>query len=191
MKALDLIITDTNLTLTVVDHEGEKWVPLKPICLAIGLQPHMQTKRVQEDNRFMSTQLSVQDSMGRCQNTTFIPLQQLEAFLFTINTRSSMKPEVAHRLLEFQKGLTKMIHKAFNNEMLTNEMYVAMFDLIKELKQENMDLKTAVNSLSSTVDYFVHQNALNEHYVDKRLASVGGKLLSSIGHKRRRSPEVA
>ncbi len=141
MKALDLIITDVNFRLTVVEHEGHKWVPVNPICGAIGLIGHKQVSRINGDPRFTSHQLVGHDTLGREQIMTFIPLQQLEGFLYTINSRKSMDPKVASRLLEFQKGLTVMIHKSFNGEMLTNEVCKSLVNVIQDLKQEMIELR--------------------------------------------------
>lgn len=91
------------------------------------------------------------------------------------------------------------VGKQFRDEVLTTveRLEASGFHNSKEVLDRISSLEKIVQHLveqnalkDAQIDYLIKQNHLSEHYLDRQLASVGGKLLSSIGHKRRKGPQA-
>lgn len=140
MKCLDLVISDVNFKLTVTEDGGERWIPIAPICEAIGVDGRAQRRRLEEDTRFEVRLLSLPSGQGT-QESLCITVKRLEVFLFTINTRATTKPHVRERLRIFQSGLADMIHAAFNDQPVDSYTFRMMVEIIKSLKEEVAGLR--------------------------------------------------
>lgn len=186
MKCLEIVTNEVNLNLPVVEHDGQKWVPVRPICEVLGVHPQRQMARVEQDERFNRCQLALVAADGKERQMMFIPLIQLEAFLFTINIRASQKPEVRSRLLSFQQHVVTLIHQIFNGQHMNSDVVNMLMEQIKLLKEELAQHREIIAQQQNLVNYLVQKDNLNEQYVDKKLASAGASLLSSYGHKRRK-----
>lgn len=190
MKCLDLIIADVDLKLTVVEKDGVRYVPVTPICEAIGVDAPTQRRRVLNDHRFEGMAIGAPSKQGTIQETVCVPIERLEAFLFTINIRMSMRTEVRRRLAEFQTGLAKLIHNAFNGEMSNNEMMRAMMVIINDLKEAFFKSEARAEKLAQKVNQLESELAQQKN-IGQHLVSFSGSVLGSQPRRQRHSaPEV-
>ena len=88
---------------TVINTEtGQVFVPVKPICEAIGVDWGSQYTKIQQDEVLNSTivQCIITASDGKQRNMTCIPLDYLNGWLFKLNP-SKVAPEARDRVLTF------------------------------------------------------------------------------------------
>jgi hypothetical protein len=173
MKMIELDVKGTNLSLQVIeqpDKEFTQWIPITPICEAIGVMSDKQSKRIQKDKKFTTRQLAARGSDGKQRTFVCIPAEQVAGFLYTINTRLSQKPEVAERLLNFQKYLQKAMNQVVFGDLT--------MEVVAELRSSLLDLKAMY------LDLAAKHNALEEAYITDvgDIASFGAKKMARKRH---------
>lgn len=173
MKKIDLDVQGKSLSLQIIDQpdkEFKQWVPLKPLCAAIGIAARKQLERVQNDEKFSWHQLVSTGKDGKSYKMVCIPAEQVVGFLYTINTRLSQKPAVAKRLLHFQKYLQKAMNQVvFGN--VSTEVLQELRIALSDLRNKYMEMEDRYNTLASRTDV-----------ITSDLASFGGRAMSRKGH---------
>lgn len=177
MRTLELKIEGYTVEVPVFVRDGKNWVALSPICQVLGVASNKQIDRVKKGETIRYTLCNVVTSGGP-QQLFCIDIDHIGEWIFGINP-NKVKPEIKERMILFRRKLQAVLYAA-----VTGHIDV---DMVNTLIQEVNALKEIIKQQGELIDYLVRQSALNEHYVDKRLASVGGKLLSSMGHKKRKT----
>lgn len=90
--------------------DGEPYVPLRPFCVALGIDPKDQRKKLRGDPRFTFMDIIAIGADGRKRKMAAIPTQEVCAWLFSIGTQR-VKPEVRQKLIDYQEMVTKGIHE--------------------------------------------------------------------------------
>ena len=105
-----------NLVSVFDEKTKEKYVALKPIAEALGLQWRSQWKKLK---RLKEEGISIWrhpvKTQGGIQEMIFIKLDDLPAYLYSINI-SKVKPELKPKLLKFKRETTKVINEYWNNK---------------------------------------------------------------------------
>lgn len=89
-------------TLYLVEHEGEPFSTVKPICEAIGVDVTAQQTKLSKDKARWSTRLiPVVAEDGRRRNMLCLPIRKLGGWLSGING-PRIKPEIREKLIAYQ-----------------------------------------------------------------------------------------
>lgn len=125
----------------VVIRQGEiAYTPLKPICLAFGLDWEAQYKRVLRDEVLGSVAAMMEiPSPGGMQQTVCLPIEFLHGWLFGVQV-SRVRPELRERVILYKRECYRILTQTFASKpqpkLLPAERVVdsiaAMVDLIRE-----------------------------------------------------------
>ena len=85
---------------TLLERNGEPWVPIPPICDRLGLNRQVQARKLASEPRWRGGLMAVPSAGGE-QETWAIPLRMLPAWLFSISA-SKVAPEARDALVAFQ-----------------------------------------------------------------------------------------
>ena len=181
MKSLKLKIENYEFEVPVFEQDGKHWFALNPLCDIIGVDRGTQTRKVLSSELIRVCHMTL-PSAGGAQSMLCVEIDSIGEWIFGINP-NKVKPEIRERMYLFRKKLQAVLYAAVTGHSDINQVA----SLVEEVRQ----LRQIVEQQSQVIEYLVRKDALSEQYVDKRLASVGGKLLSSMSHKRRRAPEPA
>ena len=178
MRELKLQIEGYEVTVPVFHRGGTNWVALKPICEVLGVSWKRQHVKFTENSVIPHMVTTGFGSDGKKYDMLCIDVDYIGEWIFGINP-NKVKPEIRERMVVFRKKLQVVLYAAVTGHIDTN--------MVQTLIQEVAALKEIIRQQGEIIDFLYRQNALNEHYIDKKLASVGGKLLSSMGHKKRKT----
>ena len=108
--------------LTVITTEaGQRFVAMRPICDAIGLQWEAQLKRIRRTEVLNST-MSMMDMVaadGKARQLLCLPLDYLNGWLFGIEVNRA-KPEIRERLKEYQRECYQALYAYWNDGIAIN-----------------------------------------------------------------------
>jgi hypothetical protein len=96
----ELISTINNQGIVIViDESGQKLVPVKPICEALGIDYSSQLKKMKDDDILCSTvvQSTTVGADGKDRDMSCIPLKYVLGWLFGISSKS-VKEEIRESL---------------------------------------------------------------------------------------------
>jgi uncharacterized protein YktB (UPF0637 family) len=98
------IITVNEKEIIIATFNNEKYVAIKPICKAIGVNFQKQLSKIKEDE-ILGQVYTLRDIPGadeKVQKMGAIPLKYVFGWLFTINP-NNVKPEVKQDLINYKK----------------------------------------------------------------------------------------
>lgn len=103
-------------SIFAVEKDGKRWVAMKPMVEAIGLQADAQIKRLKRDP-VLSTCTSIMDVQipgdDQVREVTFLDLDYLNGWLFGISA-NAVKPELRDRVIEYQRECYKVLSGHFS-----------------------------------------------------------------------------
>lgn len=88
-------------TLYVIDHQGEPFVPMKPVVEGMGLQWRAQAHKLRSNPQRWGVSVIDTPSNGGQQSTTCLPLRKLPGWLMTLQP-GRMKAPVREKVIQFQ-----------------------------------------------------------------------------------------
>ena len=95
--------------LLMVEHHGEPYVALKPICQNLGVDLMGQWRKIsQDEKRWQPVKLSVKAQDGKLREMLCIPLRKLPAWLMSISP-SKVKPEIREKLVRYQEECDRVL----------------------------------------------------------------------------------
>ena len=96
-------VTFHGTPLTVITHDDQQLVAMKPIVEAIGLQWEAQYKRIQR-HPVLKAAMSIMDipSAGGVQRTACLPLDYLNGWLFGVDV-NRVREEIRDTLIQYQR----------------------------------------------------------------------------------------
>jgi len=164
------------------DKEGKWWVAVKPLCEVLGMAFIPQYRKI-TNNQYIRYNHMVTPSEGGAQETLCVEIDQVARWLLGVNP-NRVKPEIKQQLLLFQDKLQNVLYEVVFGSFAGAEMSKKL----AEFQQTIINLSNAMlilvednKMMKAQID---KQNALNKEYIDKRLSSVGGKLLSGMRCKK-------
>jgi hypothetical protein len=114
------------------DRAGERWVAMKPICEALGIQTQRQQNKIQQDPKFSCTHMYATGTDGKNYEMLCIPIQQLNGWLFSINA-NKVAPAVRDNLLIYQQQCFDVLFRHFMPQGGTNQ---DLMDVFKSFRSE-------------------------------------------------------
>lgn len=88
-------------TLYVIDHQGEPFVPMKPVVEGMGMQWRAQAQKLRSNPERWGVSVIDTPSNGGQQNTTCMPLRKLPGWLMTLQPKR-LRPEIRPKVIQFQ-----------------------------------------------------------------------------------------
>ncbi|WP_137426059.1 phage antirepressor N-terminal domain-containing protein [Escherichia coli] len=115
-------------SLYVVNHNGEPYVPMKPVVAGMGLA--WQLVMVAED--------------GKQRNMVSMPLRKLAGWLQTINP-NKVKPEIRDKVIRYQEECDDVLYEYWTKGFVVNPRKMSVME---ELNQACADMKRDKNIAS-------------------------------------------
>lgn len=110
-----LISTINNQKIVIViDEEGQKFVPIKPICEALGVNYTSQLEKLENDDLLDST-IPLRGTVGadgKTREMKCIPLEFVFGWVFSISSKN-VKEEVRESLIQYKKICHRALYDYF------------------------------------------------------------------------------
>lgn len=89
-------------TLSLVEHNGEPFAAIKPICDAIGMDWKSQHRKLTSDGfRWNCGEIAIVAADGKTRSMVCLPMRKLSGWLASISA-AKVKPEIRDKLIAYQ-----------------------------------------------------------------------------------------
>lgn len=156
-----LISKINGVDIVTVDRDGEIFVPIKPICAALGIESAPQRDKLQNDEFFNSvgTIIVSTGADGKSYEMYALPLKFIYGWLATINP-GKVAPEAREAVAVYRRECYDVLYEHFTGSMRrtieTNNAEIALLQQInsaisreKEAKAERRKAEEALGKLRS------------------------------------------
>lgn len=133
----------------IPDESGEFFVPIKPICEAIGIDPEGQRKKISEDEDLNSTTelRSVVATDGKVREMLCLPLLYVYGWIFTINPKN-VAPEAKETVRKYRmECYFALYNHFFGRSGRLREIDAAEREAVARLELLNKKLSEAEQSV--------------------------------------------
>jgi len=166
-------ITVNEREISIFSEKGEKYVAIKPICEAIGVDFGKQLSRIKDDGILgqLYTIRYIVGADNKNREMGVLPLEYIFGWLFTIN-ENKVKPEIKEQVLQYKKECYHALFETFTGrakilkERLSYQLEIEKIE--KELKEEPaykklQELKQSIKNSSQRL------NVSDKNLVDEQL----------------------
>lgn len=96
--------------ISVIPHNNQLYVAIKPICENMGVQWHAQRKRIQRDEVLSSVESMMDSTAADGKNYKFscLPLEFINGWLFGIDA-NRVRPEIRGNILQYKRECFKVL----------------------------------------------------------------------------------
>ena len=142
-RQVDFYGDSVTAALVQVSDEAVIYVPIRPICNALGVSYNGQRERIRRDNileeatqgvRISRTPSATGGRGGGAQTTICLPVEMLPAWLFGISA-SAVKPELQDKIDRYRRECARVLWRAFQGDVLTATRTGQSNDTIAALEQ--------------------------------------------------------
>lgn len=148
--------------LIVVSSDTIKWVALKPICEAIGLDWVGQHHKIQNDPRFNHGDITTVGLDGKSRVMVCLPIDQINGWLFNINA-NRVHLNCRYKLLVFQKECQEALFRHFMPKGGTSEEFATTIEnleyKVNQLEIDNENTKKQLNTVIQVLGPFLESSA--------------------------------
>ena len=140
-----LISKINGIDIVTVELDGEIFVPIKPICEAIGIDARAQRDKIQSDEILSSTGvLSTSVAADGKEREMFcLPLRYVYGWLFTINPKN-VAPGACETVARYRRECYDVLYEHFTGSMRrTIETNNAEIELLQQIDSAISDEKEA------------------------------------------------
>lgn len=132
---------DGSVVEVVRDGEGNPWVNVRSVCLAVGIDDKTQRRKIEADPSFSWGHMTSTGSDGKQYVMFCIPLDQLNAWLFHINV-NKVPDHIKPNLLAYKKECAKVLYNHFmpRGERDLNKLMEVLTDVRDTCKDMNTTL---------------------------------------------------
>lgn len=130
-----LISTINSVDIITVDSQSETYVPIKPICDAIGIAAEGQREKIQSDEILSSTAMlsMVVAADGKEREMLCLPLRYVYGWLFTINPKN-VAPGSREAVTRYRRECYDVLYHHFTASMQrTIETNNAEIELLRQI----------------------------------------------------------
>ena len=161
-NATSTVVAKINDVSIIVINNGEKRVPISPICHALGINSNNQIEKIKNDEILSSTHmLSISvGADGKEREMFTIPLMFVFGWLFTINPKN-VSPKARENVIKYKLECYKALYYHFiqQSEFLQEkeELISQQLEIVKDRKHvfntAKEDLRKAEKQLIDLKDY--------------------------------------
>ena len=140
-----LISKINGVDIVTVERDGDVFVPIKPICDALGIDSKVQRRKLQEDEFFSSTGVIMTSVAADDKDREMycIPLRDVYGWLATINP-GKVAPEARGAVARYRRECYDVLYEHFTGSMRrTIETNNAEIELLKQINSAISDEKEA------------------------------------------------
>lgn len=140
-----LISRINGVEILTVERDGEVYVPIKPICAAIGIEAAPQRDKLQNDEFFDSVDTIIVStgSDGKQYEMYALPLKYIYGWLATINP-GKVAPEAREAVTRYRRECYDVLYEHFTGSMRrTIETNNAEIELLQQINSAISDEKDA------------------------------------------------
>lgn len=140
-----LISRINGVEILTVERDGEVYVPIKPICEAIGIADRPQREKLQTDEFFDSvgTIIVSTGADGKSYEMYALPLKYIYGWLATINP-GKVAPEAREAVTRYRRECYDVLYEHFSGSMRqTIETNNAEIELLRQINSAISDEKDA------------------------------------------------
>lgn len=155
----NLITKINGVDIITVDYQGETYVPVKPICDALGISLERQREKIQSDD-ILSTTAALRGAVaadGKEREMLCLPLRYVYGWLFTINPKN-VAPGAREAVTRYRRECYDVLYHHFTASMQrtieTNNAEIELLQQInsaisreKEAKAERRNAEEALGRL--------------------------------------------
>lgn len=145
MESQTTITTINGQNIVAIDHNGAFFVPIKPICAAIGIEMEPQCIKIQKDEilNSVATLRMVTGADGKSYEMLCLPVRYILSWLFTINPKN-VTEEAREKVLEYRRKCYDALYDHFTGSMRrTIETNNAEIELLQSINTAISDEKEA------------------------------------------------
>jgi hypothetical protein len=149
MKAKTRTVAVINQSNILVIENGQKLVPIKPICEALGIDVDSQRKKINEDEILSSTTVlsTVVAADGKQREMVCIPFKFIFGWLFTINP-ANVKPEAREAVIQYRLACYNALYQSFTDAQQFLEAKQSMIEeKLNELEEVTNNFKSAKSQM--------------------------------------------
>lgn len=132
----NLITKINGADIVTVDNDGEIFIPIKPICEAIGVNYSSQLEKLKSDPTFSDSVVPLRGipaTDGKQYETTCLPLMFVYLWLGSINPKN-VSEEARPKVLAYRLDCARVLYEHFTGSMRrTIEANNAEIELLKEI----------------------------------------------------------
>ncbi len=145
------------IDITAVDIDGETYLPVKPICEAIGVDSASQRTKMQEDEILSSVGVlsTSTGADGKSYEMLGLPVRYIFGWLFTINPKN-VRADARDKVLDYRRRCYDALYDHFAGAAKkAAESARAEADLLRrksELIEETRALKAEVKRIDDLLD---------------------------------------
>jgi hypothetical protein len=150
MKAETRTVAIINKSKILVIENGQKLVPIKPICEALGIDVDSQRKKINDDDILSSVAVlsTATGSDGKGYSMFCIPFKYVFGWLFTINP-ANVKEEAREAITEYKRKCYDVLYQSFSDAQEFLEEKQSLIELkLDELEQITSNFNSAKTKMS-------------------------------------------
>ncbi|HHZ0413943.1 TPA: phage antirepressor N-terminal domain-containing protein, partial [Escherichia coli] len=106
-------------SLYVVNHNGEPYVPMKPVVAGMGLAWQSQLAKLRQRFASTITEIVMVAEDGKQRNMVSMPLRKLAGWLQTINP-NKVKPEIRDKVIRYQEECDDVLYEYWTKGFVVN-----------------------------------------------------------------------
>ncbi|MDE5773995.1 MAG: phage antirepressor N-terminal domain-containing protein [Muribaculaceae bacterium] len=124
----------------VSDESGNVYVPVKPICKALGVNADSQVDKINEHNILASTTVlrGVVAADGRQREMICIPLKYTFGWLFTINP-DNVSEVARENVIKYQKECYEVLYRHFAGKLSREQQFIDVERNLLKREREILD----------------------------------------------------
>lgn len=151
------ITTINGTQIVTVDEAGDIFVPIKPICTALGISDQSQRKNIAEDELLSSVgTLRVSTGADGKQYEMFcLPLKFIYGWLFSINPKN-VAPEARENVSRFRRECYEALYDHFSASIKRtiefNKTEIELLEKINEARIEEKEARTRRQEIESKLE---------------------------------------
>lgn len=142
-----LISQINGVDIVTVDHDGETFIPIKPICDALTIDARAQRDKIQNDEIMGSTGVlsTSVGADGKEREMYCLPLRYVYGWLFTINPKN-VAPEAREAVTRYRRECYDVLYEYFTGSIRRSiETNNAEIELLEQINSAISDEKEAKN----------------------------------------------
>ncbi len=165
--------------------DAQIYVPLRPICLFLGLDWAGQYQRLKRDpvlgEALRTVRLSRAQTAGGAPDVSTLPLKFLPGWLFGIQA-SRVKPELREKILRYQRECYDVLWNAFKGDVVPAgpapldlspvEQALLLAEAVASMAREHLALDQRVTTIADYTRGFIQQTKGHQARTDDRLAAL-------------------